>query len=175
MTTNNLSNFNVEQYLLSKESLKLPPRQRLELLLKATHYSITTKKTSAEKQLNEFLDLYNICCIMLIKYFPNKNAENNFFLLNCFSALDTSELAITRKTSNVICLLNCYENLENKITAIQMLFYQYKFSFPELYDYYNLEDIVNEQISDIVQETRELITEEPDLVEKIFKRWDLIS
>lgn len=68
-----------------------------------------------------------------------------------------------------------YEELESKITAIQTLFYQYQYSFPELYESYNLEELATECISDIIRDTRELMNTDPQFVEEILRRWELLS
>ena len=69
MTQKQLETSKVEHQLLSKEAIKLPPKQRLELLLKAETYPIVKKRTSAEGQIREMIDFYNLCCLMLAKHF----------------------------------------------------------------------------------------------------------
>ena len=68
-----------------------------------------------------------------------------------------------------------YEELESKVTAIQMLFHQYQYSFPELYESHNLENIATERISDVIRETKQLMNDNPQFVEEILKRWELLS
>lgn len=70
-------------------------------------------------------------------------------------------------------LLHGYEELENRITAIQGLFYQYEKTFPDIYQRYNLEDIAFQPISDIVKNFRQLLTYDTDYVEKLLERWEL--
>ncbi len=171
--TTELSKSKGEQNLFSKESIKLSPKRRLELLLKTKRYPIVTKKTSAEKQLKEMLDFYDLCCLMLAWYFPNKKAENNFLMLN-FIASQEMPSTLTEKLSKAFKLLERYEELESKISCIQMLFYQYKESYPELYQSYDLESIIEEHISDIIENSKDLLNDS-QWIEKILKRWELIS
>lgn len=173
MTTNTSLKPKVEQQLFSKESIKLPPKRRLELLLKTKRYPIVTKRTSAERQLKEMLDFYNLCCLMLAWYFPNKEAENNFLMLSFMASLETQSI-ITERLSEAFKLLRGYEELEDKISSLQMLFYQYKDSFPELFQSYNLEDIATEHISSIIKDSKELAND-PQWVEKTLRSWELIS
>lgn len=173
MTTTTSLKSKVEQQLFSKEALKLPPKRRLELLLKTKRYPIVTKQTSAEKQLKEMLDFYNLCCLMLAWYFPNEKAENNFLKLSFMASQETQSI-IPERLSEAFKLLERYEDLEDKISSIQMLFYQYKNSFPELYQSYNLEDITTEHISSIIKDSKEL-SKDSQCVEEILRRWELIS
>lgn len=173
MNKKQLSPPKVEHQLLSKEALKLSPRRRLELLLKAENYPIVRKKTSAQGQITEMIDFYDLCCLMLAQYFPNEQAENNFLMLNFIISQEDTQSIITQRFSEAFTLLKGYEEIENRITAIQMLFYQYQYYFPELYSYYNLEDIAKKHISDIIQETKELIIDNPQFIEKILNRWEL--
>ena len=175
MNEKQLSRLTAEQQLLSKEAIKLPPRQRLELLLKAKSYPIVRKRTSAEGQIKEMIDFYNLCCVMLAKYFPSKEAEDNFFMLSFVASQEDSQSIITEKLAKAFNMLRDYEELERKVTAIQMLFYQYHDSFPELYESHNLEDIATEHISDMIRDKRELMSDNPQLIEKLFKRWELLS
>lgn len=175
MNEKQLSRLTTEQQLLSKEAIKLPHRQRLELLLKAKRYPIVRKRTSAEGQIKEMIDFYNLCCVMLAQYFPNEEAENNFFMLSFIASQEDSQSIITEKFAEAFKMLRDYEELERKVTAIQMLFYQYHDSFPELYESYDLEDIATERISDVIQGTRELMNNDPQYIEEILNRWELLS
>lgn len=175
MATNQLSKPKAEQQLLSKEAIKLPPRQRLELLLNAEKYPIVNKRTSAERQIKEMIDLFNLYCLMLTQYFPNEEAENNFFMLSCIASQENTQSIAIGKLAESFKLLREYEELENRVTAIQMLFYQYQDSFPELYQSYNLEDFTTKRISDVIQETRRLMYDAPQWVEETLRRWDLLS
>lgn len=175
MNNKTLSTPKVEHQLLLKDAINLPPRQRLELLLKAEKYPISNKKTSAKKQIYEMIDFYNLCCLMLAQYFPNGQAEHNFLLLNFVALQENSQSIITEKLAEALKLLRRYEALESRITAIQMLFYQYQYSFPELYESLNLEDIATKSISDLLQEAKQLMNNNPKLVEEILNRWELLS
>ena len=175
MSINQLSKLNAEQQLLSKEAIKLPPTQRLELLLKAKRYPIVRKSTSAKGQIKEMLDFYNLCCLMLAQYFPSEEAKSSFFMLSFIASQEDTQSIVSEKLAKAFKTLREYEELESKITAIQMLFYQYQYSFPDLYQSHNLESISTECISDIIQETRQLISDNPQLVEETLRRWDLLS
>lgn len=175
MTTSQLSKSNVEQQLLSKEAIKLPPRHRLDLLLKVSRYPVVHKRTSAESQIKEMLDFYNLCCIMLTQFFPNSEAENNFILLSFMASHENAKSIMNGKFMESFKLLRDYEELENKITALQTLFHQYKDYYPELYQSYNLEELSVERISDIIQKTKQQINANPQLIEEALKRWDLLS
>lgn len=175
MNKKTLSKPKVEHQLLLKEAINLPPRQRLELLLKAETYPIVNKRTSAERQLQEMIDFYNLCCLMLAQYFPNGQSEKNFLMLNLMALQENTQSIITAKLAEAFKLLSGYEELERKITAIQMLFYQYKYSFPELYESHNLENIATERISNVIREARYLMNDKPQLVEEILNRWELLS
>lgn len=171
MTESKLST--IEQQLLSKQATKLPPRERLELLLKAKKYPIVTKRTSAEMQLKEMLDLYNLLCIMLTQFFPNEKSESNFLLLNFAVTQNTTQTIMSAKLAKAFKLLRGYEELENKITAIQILFNEYQETFPDLYQRYNLEYVVNEHISDIIKNSRQLLSDSPLEVKELLERWEI--
>ena len=173
MADTNLSSIKAEQQLLSMEALKLPPRERLELLLKAKKYPIVKKRTSARAQIEEMIGFYNLCCLMLIHLLPNKKAENNFFLLNILASHENTQIVLTEKMATAFKLLNGYEELERRITAIQMLFYQYQQYFPDVYELYNLEDIAMKKISDILQDTRQLMSDNPSNFEELMRHWEL--
>ena len=175
MNTIQLSNSKAEHQLFSKEAIKLPPRQRLDLLLKAKRYPIVRKRTSAVSQLKEMIDFYHLCCLMLAQYFPTQKAENNFFTLSLIASLENPRSIISEKLEEAFRLLEGYEELEAKITSIQMLFYQYHHSFPELYEAYNLETIATQHISDILQEAKQITSNAPQLIEKTLERWELLS
>lgn len=173
MTESNLTTISVEQQLLSKEAIKLPPKERLILLLNAKGYPIVKKRTSAEGQIKEMIDFYNLCCLMLAQYFPNEQADNNFLLLNIIDSQRNSQEVVNGKLAKAFRLLHGYEELENRITAIQGLFYQYEKTFPDIYQRYNLEDIAFQPISDIVENFRQLLTHDTNCVEKLLERWEL--
>ena len=175
MKEKQLSTHKAEEQLLSKEAIKLPTIQRLELLLKAKRYPIVKKRTSAEGQIREMIDFYNLCCVMLAKYFPDKQAENNFLALSIISSQENSQSTITAKHAEAFKILNGFEELESKVTAIQRLLHQYQYSFPELYEKYGLEDIATESISEVIQETKKMMNDDPQYVEKILNRWELLS
>ena len=48
MTESIVTITSIEQQLLSKEAISLPPKERLALLLKSKRYPIVRKKTSAK-------------------------------------------------------------------------------------------------------------------------------
>ena len=175
MITSQLLKSKEEQQLFSKETIRLQPRQRLELLLKAEKYPMVKKRTSAEQQIKEMIDFYNLCCLMLTQYFPNEKAESNFIILSFIESHENTQSIIDEEILEKFKLLWEYEKLENKIIAMQRLFYQYKYSFPELYETYNLEDISTESISEIIKETKQLAVEDSEIVKKTLKHWGLIS
>lgn len=168
-----LSNVPAEQQLLSKEAIKLPPKERLNLLLNATKYPIVRKQTSAEGQIKEMIDFYNLCCLRLAQYFPNEQAENNFLLLNFISSQETSDI-VTVKLAEAFKLLDGYEKLERRITAIQSLFYQYQEAFPDLYQLYNLEDIAFGRMSDMVESSKQLLSNDETYAKRLLERWGLL-
>ena len=159
-----------EHQLQSKEAIHLPPKERLNLLLKAKNYPIVRKRTSAEGQIKEMLDFYHLCCLMLARYFPNEQAESNFLLLNLLEGFSPT----SDKFAEAFGLLTSYEELENRITAIQMLSYQYSKSFPDVFYAYNLEDIVTESISDIIENSLELLQDNPSYIKKLMERWGIL-
>lgn len=175
MNQKKLSTSKAEHKLLSKEAIKLPPKQRLELLLKAEKYPIVKKKNSAKRQIQEMIEFYNLCCLMLTQYFPNPQAENNFFLLSHIASEENIQSILTVKFVEAFKLLRGYEELESKVTAIQVLFSQYQYSFPDLYESHNLESIATERISDVIQEGKQLMNDNPQFVEEILNRWELLS
>lgn len=173
MTENIVTTTSMEQQLLSKEAISLPPKERLALLLKAKRYPIVRKKTLAKGQIEEMIGFYNFCCFMLGQYFPNEQATNNFLLINFLISKEDSNAPVTNKLAEAFRLLSSYEDLENKISAIQMLFHQYQSAFPDIYQLYNLDDLANEKVSDIIQTSKELIDYEPSYVERLMERWEL--
>ena len=173
MFTPQLLTENARVDLLSKEEISLPPKQRLMLLLQSSRYVIVQKRTSAKRQIKEMLDFFNFCRILLLIFFPSEKAENEFVELSFMSSHDYHSI-IFEQFEELFKLLEDYEMLESRITSMQMLFYQYKLSFPDLYDRYNLENIDSKKISEIIQESR-LLIEQPDFVANVLKRWDLLS
>ena len=163
-----------EQQLLSKEAINLPPRQRLELLLNAKSYPVARKRTSAKRHLIEMIEFYELLCLMLAQYFPNEKAEDTFFMLSIIASQKDTQSILTEEFAKAFNLLRNYEELERKVTAMQWMFYQYSVLYPELYSSYNLEDREKERISDIIQYMRECMSDEPQYIEKILKRWDLL-
>ena len=161
------------QQLFSKNAISLPPKERLSLLVKAERYPIVRKRTSAKGQIEEMIDFYKFCCIMLVQYFPNEQATNNFLLLNFLVSKEVSDVPVTNKLAEAFRLINSYEELENKISAIQMLFHQYQSAFPDIYQAYNLDDLVKEKISDIIQNSKELISYDSSYTERLMKRWGI--
>lgn len=172
--TNQLSKSEAEQRLLSKEAIKLPPKERLELLLKADSYPIVHTCTAAKRQIEEMIDFYNLCCLMLVQYFPNKEADTNFLMLSFIASQENNSI-VNGKLAEAFRLLKGYEELENRITSIHRLFYQYQYSFPELYQTYNLEEIAMVHISDTIRETRLLMSDDSAMIERTLRRWDLLS
>ncbi len=168
-----LSTISEEQQLLSKEAIKLPPKERLNLLLKAKKYPLVRKRTSATKQIKEMIDFYNLCCLMLAQYFPNGQAENNFLLLNFLTSQETNEI-VTGQLAKAFKLLDGYEELERRITAIQSLFFQYQETFPDLYQLYNLENIASEKISDIVKTTKQLLSTDKTYAKELLELWEIL-
>lgn len=175
MNENQLSITTEEKQLLSKEAINLPPKQRLKLLLNAKSYPIVRKRTSAEGQLKEMIAFYNLCCVMLAQYFPSEEAEDNFIKLSFIASQEDTQSTITGKLTEAFKMLKSYEELERKVTAIQMLFYQYYYSYPDLYQSYNLEDLATERAIDRIRNIRELIKEDSNLIEEVLKRWDLLT
>ena len=158
----------VEQQLLSKQAIQLPARERLALLLQANRYPIVRKGTSAERQIKEMINLYNLYCLMLIRYFPSEEAEEKYILLNWISTLNINNA----KLKNALQMVKSYEEVERRITQIQLLFNEYRESFPEIYEKYNLEDIVTKRITDIIKDSRELC-KDPVWVQGVMNVWDI--
>lgn len=173
MTANQLTTISVEQQLLSKQAIQLPIRERLELLLNAKEYPIVRKKSSAKNQVKEMVDLYNLYCFMLTEYFPDEKAEENCAMLTMAVAQEFPETMSTAKLAEAFKMLKDYEELENRITAIQMLFEKYRENFPDLYEMYNLEDIVEMRISDMIYTSRKLRNGNPLWVRDVLRRWEL--
>lgn len=172
MAESKVSKISSEQYLLSKEAINLPPKERLSLLLKCKRYPIVRKRTSAERQLKEMIDFYDLCCLMLAQYFPNEQAENNFMMLSCMVAMNEPQI-ITPELSRYFKLLTDYEKLENNMCAIKSLLFEYYYIYPDLYERYNLEDIATRKIYDAIERGKHLLNYEPDLCKEILKRWGL--
>lgn len=173
MNGSRVSTVSAEQQLLSKKAINLPPRERFDLLLKANKYPIVHKRTSTEAQVKEMLDFYNICSLMLAKYFPNEQSIDNFVILSLVYSKKDDQTIITKKLAKAFKLLDSYEKLERKITAIQALFFQYREAFPYIYELYNLEDFATEQISDIIENSKLLLDENPEFVKSLIERWEL--
>ena len=173
MTEITMQTTSTDIQLLSKIAINLPPSERLELLLKSKKYPIVKKRTSAEKQLEEMIDFYDLCSIILAKYFPTEQAENNFMLLSILASQEEKNSIIDEQLSRVFILLDSYEDFENRITATQALFYQYHENFPDLYERYNLEDIIKQSIHDIIECGRYLLSEDVLYVKKLLERWEI--
>ena len=61
----------------------------------------------------------------------------------------------------------------NKLKAI-FFYYQYSKSFPDVFYAYNLEDIVTESISDIIENSLELLQDNPSYIKKLMERWGIL-
>lgn len=110
-----------EEQLLSKQAIQLPPQERLQLLLSSKNYPMVKRRTSAEAQIKEMIDFYNLCCLRLVHYFPNKEAEANYIALAVAEIVvgqQTTNLPISEKMSEAFNLVRDYEDFERKITAI---------------------------------------------------------
>lgn len=173
MNESRVNTVSSEQQLLSKKAINLPPRERFDLLLKAQKYPIVHKRTSAVAQVKEMIDFYNICALMVAKYFPNEKAIDNFVMLSLAASKESDQTIMTEKLAKAFEMLDSYEKLEHKITAIQRLFFQYEEAFPDIYELYNLEDFATEQISDIIENSRLLLDENPEFVKNLIERWEL--
>lgn len=173
MNENKITVATPEEYLLSKAAIGLSPKERLVLLFKAKRYPVVKNRTSAEAQIKEMIDLYDLCCLMMAQYFPNQQAEDKFCLLNIALSQKDGQLIGPGKLSEAINLLHSYEELENKVSAIQLFFYKCGEAFPDLYERYNLEELATEQISDIVETSRKVISDDPTSVKRVLNRWGL--
>lgn len=165
----------LEQRLLSKEAIKLPPKERLNLLLTAKRYPMVSRGTSANKQIEEMIDLYHLLGIMLAKYLPNEKAESNFILLSILSISAEQKQSLVSnnvKLADAFKLLNSYEELERKITAIQNLFWEYVQTYPNIADSYELEYLAMQDIAVILENGRYAL-QNATYVEKLLKRWEL--
>ncbi len=164
----------VEKNLLSEQTVNLNPRERLKLLLQSKSYPIATKRSSAKKQIEEMIDLYNLCSIVLARYFPDENADGNFIMLNfLFAMREPTRSLVNQELGKTFAMLDGYEKWEKRITDIQALFLKYSKNYPDLYEKYNLEDMVNESISSIVWNSREMLQDDNDFIFEVFKRWGL--
>ncbi len=170
--TSCITNTSIEQRLFSKEAICLPPKERLNLLLKAKTYPVVRKHTSAKAQIKEMIDLYNLLSLAITQYFPNEKSESNFITLSFLASRDSDDL-VDNKLAEGFKLLKEYEELENRITAIQELFYEYKSVFPDLYELFNLDEIVNEKISSIIENSRKMLSSNPSYTQKLMERWEL--
>ena len=166
-----LHKISIEQQLLSKAAIKLPPKERLSLLLRAKRYPIVTKKSATERQIREMIDFYNLCCLMLKNFVTNEHAANNFFALNFLVAQENHEV-VNEELLKDFKLLEGYEELERRITSIQSLFYQYHSSFPDVYQKYNLEQFAFEKITDILENPRQMLIDSIS-IKKLLNRWEL--
>ena len=173
MTESTLQTTSADTQLLSKTSINLPLKERLELILKCKTYPIVKKITSAENQLKEMIDFYNLCSIILAKYFPTKQSENSFMLLSILVSQEETPSITDEQLSIAFRMLGSYEEVENRITATQALFYQYHENFPDLYERYNLEDISKLSIHDMIESGRYLLSEDVSSVKKLLERWEI--
>lgn len=166
----------VEEQLLSKQAIALPAPERLSLLLSAKYYPIVTKATSAEAQIKEMIALYNLCGLMLTKYFPDENAEANYIKLAIAEMAEEQnyKAPITERMDEAFELVRNYEEFERKITAIKNLFWQYSEYFPEIFDKYNLEDYATENILHMLENSRYMLESCPSAVKRIADRWELL-
>lgn len=159
---------------LSEQAINLPPEKRLRLLLETKHFPVATKRSSAKKQITEMKDLYDLCCIMLARYLPNENAEDNFIALNFLSAIQyPMRSVVNQDLAKAFSILGEYEKWEERVTAIQELFLEYKEVYPKLYEEYSLEDLATEKISTIVWSTRDAIAANPEFLFEVMERWEL--
>ena len=173
MTESTMKITSADAQPLSKRAINLPPKERLELLLKCKRYPIVKKRTSAEKQLKEMIDFYNLCSIILAKYFPTEQAESDFMLLSILDSQEKRPSITDEKLSRAFRLLDSYEEFENRITATQALFYQYYENFPDLYEKYNLEDILKQSIHNMIENGRYLLSEDASSIKKLLERWGI--
>ena len=159
---------------LSEQAINLPPEDRLRLLLKTKRFPVATKRSSAKRQIEEMKDLYDLCSIILARYFPAENADDNFITLNFLSSVQyPMRLFVNKDLAKAFSMLGEYEKWEERITAIQQLFFEYKKVYPKLYEEYNLEELATEKISSIVWSTRDVLTKNPEFLFEVMERWDL--
>lgn len=165
-----------EEQLLSKQAIQLPPKERLQLLLKAKRYPIVKKRTSAEAQIKEMISFYNLCALMLTKFFPDEEAEENYIalvLIDLVQGQSEENQLMTERLFKAFELVKTYEEFERKITAIRNLFWQYSEDFPELFEKYNLEDIASERIPDMLEGARYMLENQSPKVEKLMDHWGI--
>ncbi len=167
MTENTLQ-ITLDSQLLSKEAINLPPKKRLELLLKSKKYPVAKKRTSSINQLKEMIALYDLCVLMLAKYLPTEKSKENFMLISLLDSQKDRSLV----TEKAFKLLGNYEELENKITAIQEFFYQFQKSFPDLYESYNLDELTDASFNKMIENGRHLLNNISS-VKTLLNRWGL--
>lgn len=166
-----------EEQLLSKQAIALPPKERLKSLLSSKSYPIVKKGTSADAQIKEMIDFYNLCALMLVQFFPNEEAESNYLQLIAIEIVkqqNADNLPASKRWTEAFELVRDYEEFERKITAIRNLFWQYSKDFPEVFDKYNLEDLLGESILDMLGRGRYMVETGHSAMEKILKRWELL-
>lgn len=166
-----------EEQLLSKQAIALPPKERLQLLLSASYYPVVKKGTSAEVQIKEMLDFYNLCLLMLIKFFQDEDAESNYLLLKTLDMTEqqsANNLPASKRWLEAFKLLKTYKEFERKITAIKELFCKYSKVFPEIYEKYKLEEIVSGEISDMLEGTKYMLKNCTSAEARILERWGLL-
>ena len=171
---NSLTTNAIELNPLSEQAINLPPEERLRLLLKTKHFPIATKRSSAKRQIEEMTDLYDFCSVIIARYFPDEDAEDNFFATSFLTSIKyPMRLFANKKLGKAFQMLGAYEKWEDRITAIQQLFLEYEKTYPQLYEKYNLEELATEKISTIVWRTRDELSANPDLLFEVMDRWEL--
>ena len=128
----------------------------------------------SDEQIEEMKALYDLCSIILARYFPAENADDNFITLNFLSSVQyPMRIFINKDLARVFSILGEYEKWEERITAIQQLFFEYKKIYPKLYEEYNLEELATEKISTILWSTRDTLAENPEFLFEVMERWKL--
>lgn len=166
-----------EERLLSKKAIALPPKERLSLLISANYYPIVITNISAEVQIREMLDFYNLCLLMLIKFFQDEDAESNYLLLKTLDMTEqqsANNLPASKRWLEAFKLLKTYEEFERKIKAIKELFCKYSEVFPEIYEKYKLGEIVSGEISDMLEGAKYMLKNCTSAEARILERWDLL-
>lgn len=162
-----------ERYLLSKEAISAPPKERLALLLNARRYPMVSKRTSVERQIEEMKDLLDLFSFWLTKFIPDECAEYNCMMLSLMQADETTSSTATGQLAEAFKMLKDYEELERKIDAIKNLLFEYSDRFPDMYYDTELEELATKSLPDMVDEARYKLQNHPSWEQELKKRWGI--
>lgn len=141
---------------------------RLMRLLESDYYPIVKKRNFTERQIEELIRLYDLFCVKLATiFFENYIISNElkFMLKN-----EKEEISLPKQLEEVLVEIKTVKEIESKIFQIRHAFKLYKEKYRDLYEYYELEYYLKDNLNQII-ERGWMIIKTPVLLEFLCKYW----